>query len=174
MQICKPVHYDKACRHIDQTKQHQKIGQNNDKKHHVHFWHEQKNEQPQANKHQPHVVAHPKHGQYEHKNGHNGHVQATNKHRHDAPQAQSHKLPGHNGHGQATNKHRHDAPHARSHKLRQCFGHGDRVASDVDESETIVIERKIEERVVISHVKKCHGHKEGAKYKEGVKHLDRC
>ncbi|XP_021773669.1 uncharacterized protein LOC110737647 isoform X2 [Chenopodium quinoa] len=173
IQLCKPAQV--SC---DQTK-NLKTGQNNEKKLHFHFWqkhgNEKKNEQA-TNKHQ-NDVGHPnyKHVTFEHKNEHG---QAANKPCHDV----GHPTQGNTEvkvvHGQAqgqaaNNKQHHEVTtsNPRSHKLRQCFGHGAAglADSDVDEeTETIVIERKIKERVVISHVKKCHDHKEGSK------HLDRC
>ncbi|XP_057531200.1 uncharacterized protein LOC130809434 [Amaranthus tricolor] len=128
------------CKHaqLDQNK-HQNVAQNNEKKHHLHFWQKPGNEHKNDHaikKHQPNVGHHNKQG-HEYKNGH------ATYHDH--------------------------VSHPRGHKLRQCFGHGSQIASDVEESETIVIERKIEERVVINHVKKSHQHKEGAN-----KHLKRC
>ncbi|KNA02655.1 hypothetical protein SOVF_216650 [Spinacia oleracea] len=112
------------------------------KKHHFHFWQKQlQGNEQQAIKKQQADIGQPN-KQYgtnnEHKNG-------GNKQHHEAVIIQP-----------------------RGQKLRQCFGHGGGLAgSDIDEeTETIVIERRIKERIVISHAKKTHDHK------EGVKHLD--
>ncbi|KAL2944290.1 Serine/threonine-protein kinase ATG1 [Bienertia sinuspersici] len=155
IQPCKPVQVDPS--HKDQTK-HQKIAPSNEKKHHFFFWqkhgndeqkiehkNEKKTENPINNKHQhqQNVVGHPNN---EHKNGQ---VSNTNKQRNEVSVTQPR--------GQ--------------HKLRQCFGHGAGLAgSDTEETETIVIERKIKERVVISHARKPHDHKDG----DHNKHLERC